>query len=185
MNRRSRRKRSRRRTTRCRHSTMYWRWWKRGATEIIALAQDLVRFNTVSTGVMPTGNETPAAAFLAAKFAAEGIPSEVVESAPGRGNVVSILAGTGGSDRSFALLGHTDVVPVEDEKPLDDRSLRGGDQRRAALWARQFGYEKHRGGKHDGGDLSEAGGRAAPGRIACGDGGGRRIRRCVWLRLAR
>lgn len=85
-----------------------------GRDEIIALAQDLVRFNTVSTGVMPTGNETPAAAFLAAKLAAEGIPSEVVESAPGRGNVVSTLAGTGESDRSFALMGHTDVVPVED-----------------------------------------------------------------------
>ena len=32
-----------------------------GRDEIIALARDLVRINTVSTGVMPTGNETPAA----------------------------------------------------------------------------------------------------------------------------
>lgn len=106
-----------------------------GRDEVIALARDLVRFETVSTGVMPTGNETPAANYLAAKLTAEGIPSEVVESAPGRGNVVSVLAGTGESERSFGLLGHTDVVPVEDPS-LWTVAPFGGEIRDGRLWGR-------------------------------------------------
>lgn len=85
-----------------------------GRDEVITLARDLVRLNTVSTGVMPTGNEIIAANFLAEKLRAEGIESAVVESAPTRGNVVSIIRGAGETDRSLGLSGHTDVVPVED-----------------------------------------------------------------------
>jgi acetylornithine deacetylase/succinyl-diaminopimelate desuccinylase-like protein len=85
-----------------------------GRDEVIALARDLVRLDTVSTGVMPTGNEIIAANFLAEKLRADGIESTVVESAPTRGNVVSIIRGTGETERSLGLSGHTDVVPVED-----------------------------------------------------------------------
>lgn len=81
--------------------------------EIIDLAQALVRFESVNTGYMPTGNETPAAEFLKAKYAADGIEAEVVESAPGRGNVVARIPGNG-SAKSLMLMGHLDVVPVED-----------------------------------------------------------------------
>ena len=81
--------------------------------ELIALTQDLVRFRTVSTGVMPTGNETPAAQFLHDLFAREGIASEVVESAPTRGSVVARIKGDG-TAQSLMLMGHLDVVPVED-----------------------------------------------------------------------
>jgi acetylornithine deacetylase/succinyl-diaminopimelate desuccinylase-like protein len=81
--------------------------------EIIGLAQSLVRFESVNTGVMPTGNETPAAEFLRGVYAAEGIASEVVESAPGRGNVVARIPGQGSGQR-LMLMGHLDVVPVED-----------------------------------------------------------------------
>ena len=81
--------------------------------EIIELAQALVRFESVNTGYMPTGNETPAAEFLQAKYATEGIAAEVVESAPGRGNVVARIPGNG-SAKSLMLMGHLDVVPVED-----------------------------------------------------------------------
>lgn len=109
-----------------------------GRDEIVALTQALVRFETVNTGVMPTGNEMPAAAFLAAKLTAEGISSEVVESATGRGNVVSVLAGTGGAgagERSFALMGHTDVVPVEDPS-LWTVSPFGGESHDGRIWGR-------------------------------------------------
>ena len=106
-----------------------------GRDEVIALARDLVRINTVSTGVMPTGNETPAAEFLAAKLRADGIESTVVESAPTRGNVVSIIKGAGGSDRSLGLLGHTDVVPVEDVN-LWTTDPFGGEIKDGRLWGR-------------------------------------------------
>jgi acetylornithine deacetylase/succinyl-diaminopimelate desuccinylase-like protein len=106
-----------------------------GRDEVIALARDLVRINTVSTGVMPTGNETPAAEFLAAKLRADGIESTVVESAPTRGNVIAIIPGAGGTDRSFGLLGHTDVVPVEDPS-LWTVDPFGGEIKEGRLWGR-------------------------------------------------
>lgn len=83
--------------------------------EIVALCQDLVRIPSVNTGVMPTGNETPAAMLLQEKLAAEGIQGAIYESAPNRGNFVARLPGTGGSPK-LLLLSHTDVVPVEDEE---------------------------------------------------------------------
>lgn len=106
-----------------------------GRDEVIALARDLVRINTVSTGVMPTGNETPAAEFLAAKLRADGIESTVVESAPMRGNCVAIIKGAGGTERSLGLLGHTDVVPVEDAN-LWTVDPFGGEVKDGRLWGR-------------------------------------------------
>lgn len=82
--------------------------------EIIALCQALVRVPSVNTGVMPTGDETPAAEILRDKLAADGIASEILESAPNRGNFIARLAGSEGKPR-LLLLSHTDVVPVEDE----------------------------------------------------------------------
>lgn len=82
--------------------------------EIIALCQELVRIPTVNTGVMPTGNETPAAQHLQRKLAADGITAEIYESAPNRGNLLARLPGTAG-DPKLLLMSHTDVVPVEDE----------------------------------------------------------------------
>ena len=82
--------------------------------EIIEFCQALVRVPSINTGVMPTGNETPAALILQAKLAAEGIDSEILESAPNRGNFIAKLAGSAGTPR-LLYLSHTDVVPVEDE----------------------------------------------------------------------
>ena len=82
--------------------------------EIIGLCQALVRVPSINTGVMPTGNETPAAQILQAKLAADGIDSEILESAPNRGNFIARLAGSAGTPR-LLYLSHTDVVPVEDE----------------------------------------------------------------------
>ena len=102
-----------------------------GRDEVIALTQDLVRLNTVSTGVMPTGNEIIAANFLAEKLRAEGI-----EEAPSwrarRHAAMSSRLFLGRAKRTVrsGLSGHTDVVPVED--PTSGRStLRRRDQGRA------------------------------------------------------
>lgn len=82
--------------------------------EIIALCQDLVRVPSINTGVMPTGDETPAAVILREKLATAGIPAEILESAPNRGNLIARLSGSAGAPR-LLYLSHTDVVPVEDE----------------------------------------------------------------------
>jgi len=73
--------------------------------EITALLSDLIRINTTN----PPGNETPAAKYLAETLEKEGFKCEVLESAPGRGNVITRLNGTG-EKPSLLLLSHLDVV---------------------------------------------------------------------------
>ena len=82
--------------------------------EVVELTRALVRIPSVNTGVMPTGDEAPAIELLREKLAAEGITAGVFESAPNRANLVARLEGNG-SAKSLMLMGHVDVVPVEDE----------------------------------------------------------------------
>jgi len=85
-----------------------------GRAEIITLEQALVRIPTINTGVMPTGNETALCHYLQDVLAREGIASDILESAPRRGNLLARLPGQGGAP-SLLMLAHTDVVPIEDE----------------------------------------------------------------------
>ncbi|MEM2445233.1 MAG: peptidase M20, partial [Candidatus Bathyarchaeia archaeon] len=59
--------------------------------EVTALLSDLIRINTTN----PPGNETRAAKYLAETLEKEGFECEVLESAPGRGNIITRLKGTG------------------------------------------------------------------------------------------
>ena len=83
--------------------------------EGIALLADLIRFETVNTGVMPTGDELPLCRYVQARLAAEGIAAHVLCSAENRGNLIARLPGSQGAPR-LLYMGHTDVVPVENER---------------------------------------------------------------------
>ncbi len=83
------------------------------AREGIDLLAELIRFETVNTGVMPTGNELPLCQRLRDILAREGIDSQVLVSGENRGNLVARLPGSQGSPR-LLYMGHIDVVPVED-----------------------------------------------------------------------
>jgi acetylornithine deacetylase/succinyl-diaminopimelate desuccinylase-like protein len=72
--------------------------------------QALLRLNTTN----PPGQEILAAAYLAHALKAEGIEPLVLESAPGRGNVIARLTGAGEAP-PLLLYSHTDVVPAEPE----------------------------------------------------------------------
>ena len=78
------------------------------ASEILV---NLVKINTSN----PPGNEAQAAQYLKGLLAAEGISSEIFESAPGRGNLVARLKGNGKA-RPLMLMAHLDVVGVERDK---------------------------------------------------------------------
>jgi acetylornithine deacetylase/succinyl-diaminopimelate desuccinylase-like protein len=82
--------------------------------DIIALEQALVRIPTVNTGFMPTGNETDVCEYVRDWLGAEGIESEIIESAPRRGNLIARLEGRS-PENGLMFMSHTDVVPVEDE----------------------------------------------------------------------
>ncbi|MGE5575184.1 MAG: M20/M25/M40 family metallo-hydrolase [Ignavibacteria bacterium] len=73
--------------------------------EITGFLSDLIRINTTN----PPGNETAAANFIAQYLSKEGIGAEVIESAPGRGSVITRLKGTG-EKPNLLLLSHIDVV---------------------------------------------------------------------------
>jgi len=81
--------------------------WRRLGDETADFLGDVLRIDTTN----PPGGEIAAANAYARKLAAEGIESEVIESAPGRGNVFARLRGRGG--RPVILLSHLDVVPAD------------------------------------------------------------------------
>lgn len=83
--------------------------------ELVELLQSLVRIPTVNTGVVPTGNELELCKYLKRKFDSEGIESEIVESAPNRGNFIARLGCNSGQKAGLMLMSHTDVVPIGDE----------------------------------------------------------------------
>jgi acetylornithine deacetylase/succinyl-diaminopimelate desuccinylase-like protein len=73
--------------------------------EITNLLSDLIRIDTTN----PPGNETQAATYIAKYLGKEGFKTEVIESAPGRGSVITRLKGTG-EKPNLLLLSHLDVV---------------------------------------------------------------------------
>lgn len=75
--------------------------------EAVTRVQEYLRVNTVN----PPGNETRGVEYLARLLAAEGIPYETVEPAPGRGSLWARLEG--GPEPALVLLHHIDVVPAD------------------------------------------------------------------------
>jgi len=85
--------------------------WNAVQKEAIEHLQALIRIDTTN----PPGNETPAAAYVAEVLRKADVHAEVLEGAPGRGNVVGRLKGTG-EERPVLLLSHLDVVPAEPDR---------------------------------------------------------------------
>ncbi|MGN6756123.1 MAG: M20/M25/M40 family metallo-hydrolase, partial [Thermomicrobiales bacterium] len=103
--------------------------WSAVRDEVTRHLQALLRINTVN----PPGNETAAAAYLAGMAREAGIACDIVEGAPGRGNFVARLPGSG-AGRPIILLGHTDVVSVEADRWTHDPF--GGDVVDGYIWGR-------------------------------------------------
>src|SRR5689334_23371774 len=80
-------------------------------SEAADILVNLIKINTSN----PPGNEAQAAQYIKNLLDKEGIPSEIFESAPGRGNIVARLKGSGKA-RPLMLMAHLDVVGVERDK---------------------------------------------------------------------
>src|SRR5579862_3984138 len=85
--------------------------WKQLQSEILEHYSNLIRIDTSS----PPGNETKAAQYVKTVLEREGIPAQIYELEPGRGNVIARLKGNG-SKKPILLMGHLDVVGVQREK---------------------------------------------------------------------
>jgi acetylornithine deacetylase/succinyl-diaminopimelate desuccinylase-like protein len=106
--------------------------WKAATAKTVENLQQLVRIDTTN----PPGNELPAVQLVRDILLQNGFPGEdiqVLESAPGRGNLVARLRGDG-SKRPLLLSGHVDVVPVEREHWSHDPF--GGEIDGGYIWGR-------------------------------------------------
>jgi acetylornithine deacetylase/succinyl-diaminopimelate desuccinylase-like protein len=103
------------------------------AEAVAQLAADLIRFDTTNRGG-GDGNERGAAEYVAARLAEAGLEPVLLESAPGRANVVARVPGADPAAPALLLHGHLDVVPADPEvwsvHPF------GGELRDGVLWGR-------------------------------------------------
>jgi acetylornithine deacetylase/succinyl-diaminopimelate desuccinylase-like protein len=89
--------------------------WDAAARDTVGHLRALIRARTVN----PPGNEVLAARYLARQLRAASIPFEVIETGPGRANVIARLVGRG-TARPVLLLAHMDVVGVEADRWASD-----------------------------------------------------------------
>ena len=88
--------------------------------EAARFAADLIRIDTTNRGG-GDARERPAAEYVAARLAEAGLEPVLLESAPGRANVVARVSGTGpgaaaqegAREGALLLHGHLDVVPAD------------------------------------------------------------------------
>jgi acetylornithine deacetylase/succinyl-diaminopimelate desuccinylase-like protein len=101
--------------------------------EAVALAAELIRIDTTNRGG-GDACERPAAELVAAALDGAGLDAKLLESAPGRANVVARIAGTNQVAPALLLHGHLDVVPAEPSEwtvPPFSGEIRDG-----VLWGR-------------------------------------------------
>jgi acetylornithine deacetylase/succinyl-diaminopimelate desuccinylase-like protein len=80
--------------------------------EVAAITSDLIRIDTTNRGGGDC-RERPAAEYVAARLGEAGLAPLLLESAPGRANVVARMTGTNPSAPALLLHGHLDVVPAD------------------------------------------------------------------------
>jgi acetylornithine deacetylase/succinyl-diaminopimelate desuccinylase-like protein len=86
------------------------RHWAEG--EVASLTSELIQIDTSNYGGGSCA-ERPAAEYVAARLAEVGIEARLLESAPGRANVVARVAGSSPALPGLLVHGHLDVVPAE------------------------------------------------------------------------
>ena len=81
--------------------------------DVVALCADLIRFDTTNRGGGDAEGERDAAEYVAEFLERHGVPAKIVESAPGRANVLARIPGTDPSLPGLLVQGHLDVVPAD------------------------------------------------------------------------
>ncbi|HTM47720.1 MAG TPA: M20/M25/M40 family metallo-hydrolase [Bryobacteraceae bacterium] len=85
--------------------------WSKAGAESLARFTELLQIDTSN----PPGNETRAATYLKQVLEKEGISCKLLALEPDRANLVARLKGNG-SKRPLLIMGHTDVVGVQEDK---------------------------------------------------------------------
>jgi acetylornithine deacetylase/succinyl-diaminopimelate desuccinylase-like protein len=80
--------------------------------EAVSFASDLIRIDTTNRGGGDC-RERPAAEYVAERLSQAGLDPVLLESAPGRANVVARIQGTDPAAAALLAHGHLDVVPAD------------------------------------------------------------------------
>jgi acetylornithine deacetylase/succinyl-diaminopimelate desuccinylase-like protein len=89
--------------------------------ETISLLSELIQNRCVN----PPGEEMRSIRTIERTLHEHGIESHVLESAPGRGNLVATIRGSGGGPRLMFGPSHVDVVPIEDPSSWEENPFSG------------------------------------------------------------
>ena len=84
-----------------------------GEDEVAELCRDLIRIDSVNAGDNAGPGEREAAEYVAGKLSEVGLEPRILESDPGRANVVARVEGTDPGRGALVLHGHLDVVPFD------------------------------------------------------------------------
>ncbi|MEE4542743.1 M20/M25/M40 family metallo-hydrolase [Streptomyces sp. V4-01] len=105
----------------------------RALEEVVRFTSDLISIDTTNRGG-GEGLERPAAEYVAEQLADAGITPRILESAPGRANVVARIPGADPTAAAMLVHGHLDVVPAE----AADWSVHpfSGEVRDGVVWGR-------------------------------------------------
>jgi len=102
--------------------------------EVVGICRDLLRIDTSNYGDDSGPGERAAAEHVAALLEEVGLRTELIESAPGRANVITRIEGADPSRPALLLHGHLDVVPARAADWQVDPF--GGEERDGCLWGR-------------------------------------------------
>ena len=107
--------------------------------EVVDLLQHLIRNACVNDGTVSSGHESRSVDVLSQYFGNSGFDIETYEAVAGRSNVVVRIEGSDPDAPSLLLMGHTDVVPVNEEHWQRDPfggELVDDEHGRAQVWGR-------------------------------------------------
>ncbi|HET8879918.1 MAG TPA: M20/M25/M40 family metallo-hydrolase, partial [Arthrobacter sp.] len=102
--------------------------------EVVRICQELIRIDTSNYGDGSGPGERAAAEYTAGLISEVGLDAEIFESAPGRANVVTRMAGEDSSAPALVVHGHLDVVPALREQWSVDPF--GAELKDGLIWGR-------------------------------------------------
>jgi acetylornithine deacetylase/succinyl-diaminopimelate desuccinylase-like protein len=102
--------------------------------QTVDLLQTLIRNRCVNDGTAESGHEVRNADVLRQYLGDTGLDIQQYEPAPGRGSLVARIEGTDPTAPSLCLMGHTDVVPVNESGWTHDPF--GGELIDGEIWGR-------------------------------------------------
>src|SRR3954447_22809329 len=108
-------------------------------SEVTDLLQQLIRNACVNDGTPSSGHETRSVDVLAQYLGNTGLEFETYEAQPGRSNLVTRIEGSDPNAPTLLLMGHTDVVPVNEAHWHRDPfggELVDDEHGRAQVWGR-------------------------------------------------